>query len=75
MNEIIKYTNSDNMFEDICQIIDDAQRFAYRLVDNSLVIRNWCIGKRLSEETLKGENRAVYGAEIINNLSKDLSMK
>ena len=75
MNELIKYTNSDNMLEDICQIIDAAQHFAFSMVDYSLVIRNWCIGKRISKETLKGENRAAYGAEIINNLAKELSLK
>ena len=75
MNKLIKYTNSGNMLEDICQIIDDAQKFAYRIVNYTLVIRNWCIGKRISEETLQGENRASYGAEIINTLSKELSWK
>ena len=33
MNDLIKYTNSDNMLEDICHIIDEAQHFAFSMVD------------------------------------------
>ena len=35
--------------------------------------RNWMLGKRIREEILKGEDRAEYGEQIIQNLSKDLT--
>lgn len=73
MNNVIQYRKTDNLLQDVCGIIDSAQRFAYQIVDSTLVIRNWCIGKRIAEETLKGENRAQYGAEVVSNLSKELS--
>ena len=73
MNDVIQYRKTDNLLQDVCVIIDSAEHFAYRIVDSALVIRNWCIGKRISEETLKGEDRAKYGAEVISKLSKELT--
>ena len=73
MNDVIQYRKTNNLLQDVCVIIDSAEHFAYRIVDSTLVIRNWCIGKRISEETLKGEDRAKYGAEVISKLSKELT--
>ena len=72
MNEIIEYINTGSVVEDICHIIDEAQRFAYQSVDATLVLRNWYIGKRIDEEALKGEDRAKYGASVISTLGDKL---
>ena len=37
------------------------------------MLRHWYIGKRIDEEVLQGADRAEYGAEVIKNLSKDLT--
>lgn len=73
MNTIIKYENTNNLVKDICTIIDEAQKFAYQAVDTTLVLRNWYIGKRIDEEVLEGKDRAKYGAEVIDKLSKELT--
>ena len=73
VNNMLEYTSSNDILADICGIIDNSRRFAYRAVDTVLVIRNWYIGKRIAEEELKGDNRAEYGAEIIKNLSEKLT--
>ena len=73
MNEIIQYVNSNDIVNDACMIIDSAQKYAYRAVDTTLVIRNWLIGKRIAEEELKGVDRAEYGKQVIANLSDNLS--
>ena len=75
MNEIIKYTNTGSVTEDVCHIIDEAKRFAYQSVDATLVLRNWYIGKRIDEEAMKGEDRAKYGAAIISRLGDELTKK
>ena len=34
-----------------------------------MVLRNWLLGKRISEEELRGEDRAEYGLEVVKRLS------
>lgn len=75
MDEVIKYNSTDNVFDDVCRIIDDSQRAAYHSVNVVLVLRNWLLGKRISDEEMNGDNRAEYGAEIVKKLSASLSEK
>lgn len=37
--------------------------------------RNWLLGQLITEEELRGENRAQYGLDIIKGLSKRLTAK
>ena len=70
---IVEYQNTDNVLEDICSIINSAKNFAYQSVNIALVERNWFIGYRIAEEELKGSDRAEYGKNTINKLSKELT--
>lgn len=70
---IIKYKNTENILKDVCTIIDSAKEYAYKSVNIALVERNWLIGYRIAEEELKGNNRADYGKNTINKLSKELT--
>lgn len=54
-------------------IIDGARKAAYTAINISLVQRNWLLGKRIAEESLQGNDRAVYGLETIKNLSRQLT--
>ncbi len=67
------YKNTDNITNDIKTIINTAQQQAYQSVDKILVQRNWIIGYRISQEELKGEERADYGMELIKMLAAELS--
>jgi len=69
------YFKSDDIVNDIQGIIEASQKSAYRAVDTILLKRNWLIGYRIAEETLLGEERAEYGAQIIKKLSKELTAK
>lgn len=70
------YKNTDNITNDIGEIILSAQQTAYRTVDAILLQRNWLIGKRIAEEELNGKNRSeIYGVEIIKKLSRELTEK
>lgn len=75
MDEIILYKSTNDIFDDACNIIENTQRVAYHSVNVVLVLRNWLLGRRISEEELNGEDRAKYGAEVIKKLSKSLSDK
>lgn len=72
-NELLKYVKSDSVFDDVCTIIDTAQKVAYSAVNVTLVQRNWLLGKRIAEEEMNGGDRAEYGAEIIKKLAKELN--
>lgn len=63
------------LVQDIGKIIERAQQAAYRSVDVMLVYRNWFIGKRISEEELKGGARAAYGRSKMSELSASLTFK
>lgn len=84
MNELIKnenndimdiYRKSENILNDVQNIIETSQRKAYHAVDAILVQRNWLIGYRIAEEELQGEERAEYGTNVIKMLSKELTLK
>lgn len=75
-NDIMcKYQKTENLLNDIQNIIEVSQKEAYRTVNTILVQRNWLIGYRIAEEELGGDNRAEYGANIIKKLSKELTEK
>jgi len=67
------YTKNDSLLQDAQHIIESAQSFAYKAVNIAMLQRNWLLGKRIAEEELQGKDRAEYGAEIIKNLSVELT--
>jgi len=82
MNEAIKtddtdimsiYQKTENIVTDIENIIETSQRQACHAVDTILSQRNWLIGYRIAEEEIDGLDRAEYGAQIIQKLSKELT--
>lgn len=75
-NEIfeVKYQVSSDLLHDLSVIIDEARHKAYAAVNIMMVQRNWLLGKRIAEEELRGEDRAEYGAKIIEELSKELTL-
>lgn len=72
-NIMANYVKTDNILNDMGEIIESSQKAAYQAVNTTLVQRNWLIGCRIAEEEMQGENRAEYGSEIIKKLSKELT--
>lgn len=70
---IISYAHTDDILCDVQGIIDASQQRAYQAVNVALVQRNWLVGQRIADETLKGDNRAEYGASVIKSLAKELT--
>ncbi len=66
---VIPYSGGGDLLDDACSIIDGARQYAYSAVNVALIQRNWLLGRRISEEELKGDGKANYGLEIIKNLS------
>ena len=46
--------------------------YAGKAVNVSLTVRNWIIGRHISEFELHGADRAVYGERLLEALSKEL---
>ena len=69
------FQKTDNILNDVQNIIEVSQKEAYRSVNTILTQRNWLIGYRIAEEELTGEERAEYGAEVIRRLLKELTKK
>ena len=62
------------LFQDACQIIEQAQAVAYRQINETLIKRNWLLGMRIQHEVLK-DKRAEYGEQVVKILAKDLTTK
>lgn len=73
MNDLIKYNISDDLHNDVYAIIENAQRTAITSVNNTLVIRNWLIGMRISMNNMNGTRSERYGEGIIEKLSEELT--
>ncbi len=63
----------DALYNSASSVIEQARETAYRQINESLVRRNWELGKLIAEEELSGQDRATYGATIIKDLSKRLT--
>ena len=57
------------LFNQASTVIEQARSTAYHQINETLVRRNWELGRIIAEEELKGEDRAKYGAAIIKELS------
>lgn len=57
---------------DIKEILEQARSKTYAAINAAMVEAYWKIGRRIVEEEQNGENRAVYGKEIIKNISLEL---
>lgn len=73
-NNKITYNKYDNsLLQDAQNIIEQSRQKAYNSVNVAILQRNWLLGKRISEEILKGETRADYGDHVIIQLSQELN--
>ena len=62
----------NNIVSDIRRIILEARQSAVRSVDFTRVLMYHSIGKKIFEEDQGGQERAVYGKQLIKNIAKDL---
>ncbi len=69
----IDFVKTDDILQDMCGIIESAQKVAYQAINTTLVKKNWLLGYRIATEELKGGDRADYGAKVINDLSCKLT--
>ena len=71
MNEVQSYKG---LVGQIGALLQDARKNAGRAVNTILVKTYWKIGKHIVEFEQGGKDKAAYGAEMLERLSKDLTL-
>lgn len=59
---------------DIKKIVEQGRRAAYGAVNSVMINTYWHIGKRIVEQEQNGKERAEYGKQLIEILSKELTI-
>ena len=63
------------LVDNISNLLETARKSALKKVDNILVQTYWTIGKHIFEFEQQGTQRAKYGNDLINQLSRDLKLR
>ena len=61
------------VYGDVSKIIDAARDTAARSVNAAMTAAYWLIGRRIIESEQAGEERAEYGAALVERLAEDLT--
>lgn len=64
---------AEHLYDDIRKVIEQARSKAYRAVNQAMVKAYWHTGRLIVEEEQKGQQRAEYGKELIEQLSAKLT--
>lgn len=67
--------NYQNLLDTLLEIHASAKAGAAGAVNRFLILRNWAIGAHLVEFEQHGEERAAYGARLIESIAADLKSK
>src|SRR5438876_11102150 len=65
--------NLDHVYAQIRQILTEARTRAWQAVNTAMVTAYWEVGRVIVEEEQRGAERAEYGRQLIETLSKRLS--
>ena len=71
-NSISSMPESQNLYADVCHIIDETRTRVAVYVNAEVCMTNWQVGKRIKEDVLYNK-RAEYGKQIVKNLSVRLT--
>ena len=67
---------SDNdLMDRVVSILEQARANVVRAVNSNMVIAYWLIGREIVQELQRGDERAEYGKQVIENLSRQLTQR
>ena len=82
MEKRMKYRVDKSLYHDYDQLLNNISRRyikgqsnAIQAVNESIIDTNWDIGRYIVEFEQNGNPRAKYGVNLLDNLSKDLSLR
>lgn len=65
----------EDLRDGIARLIDEARSATARSVNTVLTTTYWMIGRHVVEFEQKGQQRAIYGEQLLDRLASDLSMR
>ncbi len=71
--KVTKLIDEQSFLGDLYTIVSVARSKAYVSINQSLVERNWKIGRRIVEQEQQGNARAEYGRQVIELASRQLT--
>ncbi|MEM0543716.1 PDDEXK nuclease domain-containing protein [Flavobacterium sp. j3] len=67
--------SNEVFYQSIREVISQSRERVYRAVNTVLLETYWQIGKIIVEEEQNGSSRAVYGSNLLKNISKQLTLE
>ena len=74
MAQEIDHNLENQLYDDVCNIIEQARYRVAVYINSEASMMNWNVGKRIKEDILLNK-RADYGEQIIKRLSQRLKTK
>ncbi len=74
MSQLPQNQDYKNLFDRTSQIYQSGRSTAIRTIQSQLVSTYWEIGKHIVEFEQGGNTKAKYGKELLENLSRDLTL-
>ena len=74
LKALCEVASTSDVLKDTSQIIVKTRDYTYQSVNKALILRNWLLGRRISQEVLRdGSFEETYGKKLIADLSKELT--
>ena len=70
-----KAADYHNVLSGVVELLHAARRASARVVNSLMTATYWEIGQRIVEHEQAGQERAAYGEEVLERLSRDLGKK
>lgn len=71
-NKMTDESNNEPIFDRVISILEQARGNVVRAVNTNMVTAYWLIGREIVQELQGGDDRADYGKQIVEDLSKRL---
>jgi hypothetical protein len=75
MDDADRQGGYDRLLSDIVTLLDQARVVVARNVNTVMTAERWCVGHRIVADEQAGLARATYGAETIEQLAADLTVR
>ena len=71
--ELANIDSNDHLVEQIAALIENAKQHVVTVVNSTMIVTYYEIGRMIVEHEQKGELRAEYGKSVLKELSKNLT--